>query len=124
MSGSESQGSPSVPQLFPPTQWSAIVAARDIETPVALAALERVARAYWQPLYVFLRQHGADHAAACDQVQGFFEHLLSGEVLRRVERRESRFRSFLLAVFQNWLVNQHDRAVAQKRGGGATQPRR
>ena len=99
--------------------WSAIVAARDMETPVALAALERLAHAYWQPLYVFLRQRGADHAEACDQVQGFFEHLLSGEVLRRVERRESRFRSFLLAVFQNWLANQRERATAQKRGGGA-----
>lgn len=38
-----------------------------------------------------------------------------------MERRESRFRSFLLAAFQNWLANRHERAVAQKRGGGAVQ---
>ncbi len=36
-----------------------------------------------------------------------------------MERRESRFRSFLLAAFQNWLASRHERAVAQKHGGGA-----
>ncbi len=99
--------------------WSAVQAAREGTESEALQALERLAVAYWQPLYVFARQRGADHDRAADMVQGFFEHLLSGEVLQRVERRESRFRSFLLAVFQNWLANQHERAVAQKRGGGA-----
>lgn len=99
--------------------WSAVRGARAGSESEALQALEQLAVAYWPPLYVFARQRGADHHGAADQVQGFFEHLLSGEVLQRVERRESRFRSFLLAVFQNWLANQHERAVAQKRGDGA-----
>ncbi len=99
--------------------WSAVQGARAASESEALQALEQLAVAYWPPLYAFARQRGADHHGAADQVQGFFEHLLSGEVLGRVERRENRFRSFLLAAFQNWLANRHERAVAQKRGGGA-----
>jgi RNA polymerase sigma-70 factor (ECF subfamily) len=101
--------------------WSAVQGVGAGSESEALQALEQLAVAYWPPLYVFARQRGADHHGAADQVQGFFEHLLSGEVLRRVERRESRFRSFLLAAFQNWLANRHERAAAQKRGGGAVQ---
>ena len=103
--------------LFPPTMWSAIVGAREGCDNAALQALERLAHAYWQPLYVFARQRGSDHHQAADSVQGFFEHLLSGEVLRRVERRETRFRSFLLAAYKNWMAKQWDRSTAQKRGG-------
>jgi len=110
--------SPQRDPLFPSTMWSAVQGAREGTESEALQALERLAVAYWQPLYVFARQRGADHHQAADMVQGFFEHLLSREVLQRAERRESRFRSFLLAVFQNWLANQHERAVTQKRGGG------
>ena len=44
--------------------------------------------------------------------------MLSGAVQAGVERRETRFRTFLLAVFKNWLAGERARAVAQKRGGG------
>lgn len=99
--------------------WSAVQGARADSEGEALQALEQLAVSYWPPLYVFARQRGADHHGASDQVQGFFEHLLTSAALRRVERRESRFRSFLLAAFQNWLANRYERAAAQKRGGGA-----
>jgi len=85
----------------------------------ALAGLERLARAYWRPLYVFARQRGSSHEAASDEVQGFFERLVSGEMLKNVKRGDVRFRSFLLRCFTNWLHNEHHRNHAQKRGGGA-----
>lgn len=103
--------------LFPATMWSMIQAAR-LEEEV-LTGLERLARAYWRPLYVFARQRGAAHEAASDEVQGFFEHLLSSDMLKNVQRGEVRFRSFLLRCFTNWLHNQHHRNQAAKRGGGA-----
>ena len=106
--------------LFPATMWSALIEVQEGGSSEAILALERLAHAYWQPLYVFVRQRGLDHEHAADAVQGFFTHLISGEVLRRVERRESRFRSFLLTAFQNWLTNERERAAMQKRGGGAT----
>lgn len=101
--------------LFPATMWSMIQAAKQDEE--SLAGLERLGRAYWRPLYVFARQRGSDHEAASDAVQGFFEHLLSQEMLRDVQRGEVRFRSFLLRCFTNWLANEHKKAHAAKRGG-------
>jgi RNA polymerase sigma-70 factor (ECF subfamily) len=97
--------------------WSAIrAAASEAE---ALEGLERLAKAYWRPLYVFARQRGADHEIAADQVQGFFEHLIQHQTLVEVRRGEVRFRSFLLRCFCNWLANQHRKETRQKRGGGA-----
>lgn len=107
---------PDTSGLFPATMWSAIRAAGS-ETE-AIEGLERLARAYWRPLYVFARQRGAVHEAAADQVQGFFEHLISHEMLSDVRRGEVRFRSFLLRCFTNWLSNQHRDQTRQKRGGG------
>ncbi len=103
--------------LFPATLWSMIQAAK--EEADVLTGLERLARAYWRPLYVFARQRGSTHDAASDEVQGFFEHLLSSDMLRNVQRGEVRFRSFLLRCFTNWLLNEHHRNQAVKRGGGA-----
>lgn len=103
--------------LFPATMWSMIQAVRQEEQ--ALHGLERLGRAYWRPLHVFARQRGLDHEAAADAVQGFFEHLVSHEMLRDVQRGEVRFRSFLLRCFTNWLANEHKKAKAAKRGGAA-----
>ncbi len=98
--------------------WTAVVEARDGETPLARQALEQLARAYWRPLYVFLRQRGRDHEQAAEEVQGFFAHLLGRDFLRFVQPREGRFRTFLLSAFTRWLDDQRDRAQAAKRGGG------
>lgn len=108
---------PEASGLFPATMWSAIQAAGSEAE--AVKGLDRLARAYWRPLYVFTRQRGADHEAAADQVQGFFEHLLMHETLAGVRRGEVRFRSFLLRCFTNWMSNQRRDASCKKRGGGA-----
>lgn len=105
--------------MFPNTLWSMVVDAAHPDDSRAMQALERLGRAYWQPLYVFARQRGAQHHQACDQVQGFFLHLLSKEMLHGLERREVRFRSFLLACFTNWLSNLRRGENAARRGGGA-----
>lgn len=105
--------------LFPATMWSALLAAQGEQGAEALQGLERLARAYWRPLYVFARQRGAGHEEAADGVQGFFEYLLSGEVLRKVKPGEGRFRNFLLVVFRRWLDDGMEKRLAAKRGGGA-----
>jgi RNA polymerase sigma-70 factor (ECF subfamily) len=55
-----------------------------------------------------------------DLVQGFFLRLLDGEILRRAQPERGRFRSFLLASLKHFMINEHDRARALKRGGGVT----
>ncbi len=111
------QQTDSTPGLFPMTMWSAVIGTGDADEVGALRALDRLARAYWRPLYVFVRQRGLVHEDASDAVQGFFAHLLSKEMLHRVERRETRFRTFLLHCFTNWLISAQRRETAAKRGG-------
>jgi RNA polymerase sigma-70 factor (ECF subfamily) len=52
-------------------------------------------------------------------VQGFFEHLISSHGLATVDRSKGKFRSFLLASFQNFMAAESRSARAEKRGGGA-----
>jgi RNA polymerase sigma-70 factor (ECF subfamily) len=104
--------------LFPPTMWSALAAVQG-DGASALRGLERLATAYWRPLYVFQRKRGHGHEEAADGVQGFFEYLLSGELLRKARPGEGRFRNFLLVAFRRWLGDQQEKAHAAKRGGGA-----
>lgn len=103
--------------LFPVTLWSMIQCARQDEE--ALQGLDRLARAYWRPLHVFALQYGLTTDAAEDAVQGFFEHLISHDMLQDVQRGEVRFRSFLLRCFTNWLLNERKKSRAAKRGGDA-----
>ena len=49
----------------------------------------------------------------------FFEYLLTGEVLRKVQPGEGLFRNFLLVVFRRWLDDGLQKRLAAKRGGGA-----
>ena len=72
---------------------------------------------YWPPLYVFARGRGRGPEDAQDLVQGFFEHLIQRRALLKVERSKGRFRSFLLASFQNFIAVETRRARTEKRGG-------
>ena len=84
-----------------------------------MKGLERLAAAYWRPLYVFTRKRGMPHEAAADAVQGFFQYMLSGRLLSKARPGEGRFRNFLLVAFRHWLGDERDKAHAAKRGGGA-----
>ena len=119
-----SRPSPAQPQslaerneLFPLTMWSALLEAQGAGS-AGLRGLERLAAAYWRPLYVFLRKRAHDHDEAADGVQGFFAYLLSGDLLHKARPGEGRFRNFLLVAFRRWLGDQQEKAGAAKRGGG------
>ena len=99
-------------------RWSLIAAARDRDTPEAQQALSHLCESYWYPLYAYIRRrgHGADEAA--DLTQGFFARLLERDFFGTADPAKGRFRAFLLASCKNFLANEHDRAGAEKRGGG------
>ena len=103
---------------FTTTHWSVVLAARATDAPQAAAALEKLCRTYWYPLYAYLRRRGYGEHDAQDMTQGFFAHLLERDWLQGVAREKGRFRSFLLAALNYFLADQRDRATAQKRGGG------
>lgn len=103
---------------FATTHWSVVLAAGASESPQSVAALERLCRTYWYPLYACVRRRGYQPQDAQDLTQGFFAALLAGHYLARADRDRGRFRTFLLTAFDNYLHNEHDRATALKRGGG------
>ena len=105
--------------VFASTRWSVVLLAAQNESPeAAQAALAEICRAYWPPLYTFLRRRGHAPANAQDLVQAFFVNLLEQNSLSRVDREKGRLRTYLLGSLQHFLANEHDRATALKRGGG------
>jgi RNA polymerase sigma-70 factor (ECF subfamily) len=105
---------------FVTTHWSVIVAARDRESPAAQEALAELCRAYWYPLYAYIRRQGYAWDQAQDLTQGFFARLLEKDVLEVVDRTKGKFRAFLVAACGHYLANERDRERALKRGGGHT----
>jgi len=106
------------PQWFATTHWSVVLAAKQGDSSESAAALEKLCRTYWYPLYAYLRRRGCDEHDAQDLTQGFFAQLLERRSIQGVEREKGKFRSFLLASLNYFLADQRDRASAQKRGGG------
>jgi RNA polymerase sigma-70 factor (ECF subfamily) len=85
--------------------------------PGSQAALAELCRIYWSPIYAFVRRRGHDVDDAQDLTQGFFLHLLNHKALRQVSPLKGKFRSFLAASLQNYLLDEGDHARRLKRGG-------
>jgi RNA polymerase sigma factor (sigma-70 family) len=106
------------PHWFATTHWSVVLAAKEGDAPSAATALEKLCRAYWPPLYAYIRREGHDATAAQDLTQEFFARLLERDYLARLDQQRGKFRSFLLAFVKHFLSEQREKAGAQKRGGG------
>src|SRR5512137_570451 len=103
--------------LFATTHWSVVLAAGQGDTPQSAAALERLCRTYWYPLYAFVRRRGYSPQDTEDLLQGFFARFLEKHYLGDVDQAKGRFRSFLLAALKHYLANEWDKAKAVRRGG-------
>ena len=104
---------------FATTHWSMVLEAVESRAPCASQALTELCKRYWQPLYTFARRRGGSPEDSQDLVQGFFEHLIGSHGLATVDRSKGKFRSFLLASFQNFIAAEVRQARAEKRGGRA-----
>jgi RNA polymerase sigma factor (sigma-70 family) len=102
---------------FTTTHWSVVLAAQGA-TPAAQAALERLCRTYWRPIYGFVRRQGVKPEEAKDLTQGFFALLLERRDLETVRKEKGRLRSYLLTSLKHFLTNERNRAMAIKRGAG------
>jgi DNA-directed RNA polymerase specialized sigma24 family protein len=104
---------------FQTTHWTVVLQAGKAESDeAARKALAIFSETYWPPLYTFVRRRGYSPGDAQDIVQVFFEHLLEQNTLSRADREKGRLRTFLLGSLQNFLLKQHERMRAIKRGGG------
>ena len=103
--------------VFATTRWSVVLAAQG-PSPAAEAAVEKLCRTYWRPIYGFLRRQSVRPEEAKDLTQGFFALLLERRDLNAVRREKGRLRSYLLTSLKHFQANERERAMAIKRGEG------
>jgi RNA polymerase sigma factor (sigma-70 family) len=119
MSSPTSAGEPA--QVFPHTRWSVVLAATRKDSAESAAALEAICRAYWYPLYAYVRRCGQSPHDAQDLTQEFFCRLLEKRWLDSADPGKGRLRTFLIVMLKNFMSNEWRRASAQRRGGGQDQ---
>jgi RNA polymerase sigma factor (sigma-70 family) len=102
---------------FHTTRWTVVMRAAQSQAQGGQSALAELCQIYWYPLYIFARRRGYSPEDAQDLTQGFFLHLLQHRALGGVDRLKGKFRSFLLASFQNHISDAFKRASRLKRGG-------
>jgi RNA polymerase sigma-70 factor (ECF subfamily) len=104
--------------VFASTHWSVVLAAGGQQSSQATEALETLCRAYWYPVYAFVRRRGYGPEDAQDLTQEFFARLIEKNYPAHADRAKGKFRSFLLLTLNHFLADDYDRATTKKRGGG------
>jgi RNA polymerase sigma factor (sigma-70 family) len=110
---------PGGPRQFATTNWSVVSRAGHGEASRGRAgeALAELCRAYWYPLYAFVRSRGYSSDDAQDLTQAFFAQVIETRGFASADRERGRFRSYLLGAMKHFLANEWHRAKARKRGG-------
>lgn len=103
---------------FRQTQWSLVRRAASFDAPESRQALEVLCRAYWFPIYAFIRRQGRSPHDAEDLTQEFFARLLASHSIARADPQLGKFRTFLLGALKHFLADAQRKAAAAKRGGG------
>src|SRR5437867_7442639 len=79
---------------FRQTRWSLVRRAGGLDSPQSREALEALCRAYWFPIYAFIRRQGHSAHDAQDLTQEFFARLLQSHSIARADPRLGKFRTF------------------------------
>ncbi len=103
---------------FATTQWSLVLAAGRSGSVEGETALARLCSLYWYPVFAFVRRRGHSVEEAQDLTQSFFARLIEKQDFAAADRDRGRFRTFLLTACQHFLLNERERVLALKRGGG------
>jgi RNA polymerase sigma-70 factor (ECF subfamily) len=101
---------------FQQTQWT-LVRRASFDSTQSREALEELCRAYWFPIYAFIRRSGRSPHDAQDLTQDFFLRLLESNSIVRADPSRGKFRTFLLGALKNFLADAYRKANAYKRGG-------
>ena len=106
---------------FNTTRWSVIHDGANVanDERSRRAALGQLCRIYWRPVFLFIMRRGFSPEDAQDLTQDFFAMMLETNWLRHADQNRGRFRSLLRRSLQHFLIDEHARRGARKRGGGA-----
>lgn len=94
-----------------------MLSAGDPDASSARESLAELCRAYWYPIYGYIRRRGYDPEKAKDLTQDFFARALEKGLFGEADPARGRFRSFLRMVCAHFLANRRDWERTQKRGG-------
>jgi RNA polymerase sigma-70 factor (ECF subfamily) len=95
---------------FQTTSWALVLSAKG-----SRADLELLLRAYWTPVYAFIRAKGFAHHDASDLTQEFLAEVLVGrDLIAKADPLRGRFRAFLKSALRNFLIDQHRRSSAKR----------
>ncbi len=104
------------PYSFPSTLWSRVRGREGGER--TRDDLEALFTAYARPVVAYLRaRFRLDPETALDHAQDFFVRVLEGDFLDRADRERGRFRTFLTAALDRFVIDRAREKSAQKRGG-------
>jgi DNA-directed RNA polymerase specialized sigma24 family protein len=101
-------------ESFRTTRWTIVIRAAQSQAPWGPSALAELCRLYWYPLYTFARRRGRSPEDAQDLTQSFFLHIVEHWAFKGVDRLKGKFRSFLLASFQNHLSDAADHRLRKR----------
>lgn len=103
-------------RTFGATHWTVIESIASKDCAGSRALVGDFLKAYWKPVYCYLRHKGYNSEKAKDLTQGFFHEVVLGrELIQRADRTKGRFRTLLLRALDRYLVSIHRKETAQKR---------
>ncbi len=95
---------------FHTTSWALVISAREDR-----ADLEILLRAYWSPVYAFIRRKGFGQHDAADLTQEFLADVLVGrDLIGKADPSRGRFRSFLKTALRNYLIDHRRKTGSRK----------
>ena len=103
-------------RTFGVTRWTVIESIASKDDASNRAMVGDFLKAYWKPVYCYLRHKGHNSEQAKDLTQGFFQEVVLGrELIQRADRTKGRFRTLLLRALDRYLVSIHRKETARKR---------
>lgn len=100
---------------FPSTIWSDVLAAAKSRNDGARERAGRLLRAYWRPVYAYVRASWRKPVEDCkDLTQSFFAHFLEKRTLARMRPEQGSFRGYLKRALRHFLIDAERHAAARR----------
>ena len=120
MAGDDSNFGGTAGGQFPATRWSAVLAARSDDPAERSRALDLLIRAYWKPVYKYIRMRwNKPREDAQDLTQEFFARVIEKGFFDRYDPAKARLRTFVRVCVDGTVANEAKAAGRLKRGGDA-----
>ncbi len=104
---------------FPTTRHSISFGLRSDDSAAKARSLDRLIKAYWRPVYKYLRRKWRKTPSEAEEItQAFFLRVVDKSTLAGYDAERARFRTFIRACVDRFVVDGLRRDSAAKRGHG------